>query len=68
MERVVARIREALERKRISKHFLAEQLATSDAQIQRLLDPDVLKKNLDQLYRIATLVGLELEWNVRKAA
>jgi hypothetical protein len=49
--------------KRIGVHYgrLATQLGTSDNQIQRLLDPSVLNKNLEQLYRISLLLGLELE-------
>lgn len=68
MERVVARIRGVLAKKGISKRYLAEQLGTSDNQVQRLLDPNLLNKNLEQLYRIVTLVGLELEWTIKKAA
>ena len=68
IERVLARIREALAAKGISKRYLATQLRTSDNQIQRLLDPMILNKNLEQLYRISALLGLELEWRVRAAA
>lgn len=68
MEHVVARIRDALTKKRISKRYLATQLGTSDNQIQRLLAPEILNKNLEQLYRLATLVGLELEWKAKRAA
>jgi ribosome-binding protein aMBF1 (putative translation factor) len=68
LERVLARIRETLTAKGISKRYLATQLGTSDNQIQRLLDPSILNKNLEQLYRISLLLGLELEWRVRAAA
>jgi len=68
MEHVVARIRDALARKRISKRYLAVQLGTSDNQIQRLLDPGILNKNLEQLYRLAALVGLEFHLVAKKAA
>jgi len=68
IERVLARIQEALAAKGISKRYLARQLGTSDNQIQRLLDPAILNKNLEQLYRISVLLGLELEWRVRAAA
>ena len=68
LERLLARISEVLAAKRISKRYLAEQLGTSDNQIQRLLDPSILNKNLEQLYRIGLLLGLELEWRVREAA
>lgn len=68
MEHVVARIREALARKRISKRYLAVQLGTSDNQVQRLLDPSILNKNLGQLWRLATLAGLEFEFVAKDAA
>jgi hypothetical protein len=68
IERLVAQIERALSAKRVSKRYLANQLGTSDNQIQRLLDPKILNKNLEQLYRIATLLGLELEWRVKNAA
>ena len=68
LERVLARMRETLTAKGISKRYLATQLGTSDNQIQRLLDPSILNKNLEQLYRISLLLGLELEWRVRAAA
>jgi hypothetical protein len=68
LERLLARIRQALAEKHISKRYLAVQLGTSDNQIQRLLDPSILNKNLEQLYRIALLLGLELEWRIKDAA
>jgi len=68
IEHVLARMRESLAVKGISKRYLATQLGTSDNQIQRLLDPSILNKNLEQLYRISLLLGLELEWRVRAAA
>lgn len=61
IEVLTADIKEALQKKRISKRYLAEQLGTSDNQIQRLLNPNILNKNLSQLYRIAALVGLQVE-------
>ncbi len=33
----------------------------------RLLNPKILNKNLEQLYKIAALLGLELEWQIKKA-
>ena len=68
IERVVARIQQALARKHVSKRFLAVQLGTSDNQIQRLLNPSILNKNLEQLYRVGLLLGLEFEWRVKQAA
>jgi ribosome-binding protein aMBF1 (putative translation factor) len=68
LERLLARIRQALADKHISERYLAEQLGTSDNQIQRLLYPSILNKNLEQLYRIGLLLGLELEWRIKDAA
>lgn len=68
LERLLARLRQALAEKRISKRYLAQQLGTSDNQIQRLLDPSILNKNLEQLYRIALLAGLDVDWRVTDAA
>lgn len=68
IERLLAHIQRALAEKRISKRYLAAQLRTSDNQIQRLLDPSILNKNLEQLYAVALLLGLELEWRIRRAA
>ncbi len=67
IENVVARIEETILEKKISKRYLAQQLHTSDNQIQRLLNPAILNKNLEQLYRIATLLGLEFDWKIKKA-
>lgn len=68
IERMIARIRKEMTKKRISKRFLALQLRTSDNQIQRLLDPAIVNKNPAQLYKIAALIGMEMEWRVRRAA
>ena len=68
IERVLAHIRQALSDKHISKHYLAVKLGTSDNQIQRLLNPSILNKNLEQLYHIAMLLNLDFEWTVKKAA
>lgn len=68
IERLIAHIKEALKKKKVSKRYLAEKLKTSDNQIQRLLNPKILNKNLEQLYGVAALLGLELEWTVTSAA
>ena len=59
IENVVARINEEIDRKKISKKYLARQLKTSDNQVQRLLNPRIM---LTQLYKLAALVGLEFEF------
>ncbi|MGR3319559.1 MAG: helix-turn-helix domain-containing protein, partial [Candidatus Anammoxibacter sp.] len=58
----------ALEKKKISKKFLARQLVTSDNQIQRLLNPNIPNKNLTQLYKIASILKLEFELTLKGAA
>ena len=59
IELVIAQIKAEIRKKRISKKYLARQLNTSDNQIQRLLDPTIPNKNLSQLYRLASLIGME---------
>jgi hypothetical protein len=68
IETIIALIKETLTERRISKKYLAEQLKTSDNQIQRLLNPAILNKNLEQLYKIASLIGLEFDLKLHKAA
>jgi DNA-binding Xre family transcriptional regulator len=68
IERITAKIKEAIAKKKISKRYIAERLGTSDNQVQRLLNPDILNKNLSQLYKIADLVGLEFEVLVKDVA
>lgn len=67
IERLTAVIKATIRERKISKRFLAERLGTSDNQIQRLLNPAILNKNLEQLYKVATIVGLEFEWHIKKA-
>jgi len=61
IETLIAKINFALKQKKMSKGYLARRLNTSDNQIQRLLNPKILNKNLTQLYRIASLLELEIE-------
>jgi hypothetical protein len=68
IERIIAKIKESIAKKGISKRFLAEKLKTSDNQIQRLLDPSILNKNLSQLYRVADIVGLTIQFDVLNVA
>ncbi len=65
IENTVARINEELLRKKISKKYLARCLKTSDNQIQRLLNPALPNKNLTQLCKVSSLLGLRLEIGVR---
>ena len=68
LEVLVARIRERLDQQRISLRHLAERLKTSDAQVQRLLDPSNLRKNLSQIYAIGAVLDLKVEVRVKDAA
>lgn len=68
IERVTAKIKEEIEKNKISKKYLAQQLRTSDNQVQRLLNPDILNKNLAQLYKMASLLGLKFEITLKAAA
>jgi len=67
IENVIAQIKEELTRKKVSKKYLARQLETSDNQIQRLLNPSILNKNLTQLYKLASLLELRFEINLTAA-
>ena len=67
IENIVARINEEIGHKKIPKKYLARQLKTSDNQVQRLLNPRIVNKNLTQLYKLASLLGLEFEVSVKAA-
>jgi hypothetical protein len=66
VEVLIAEIKKTLQEKKISKRYLAEQLHTSDNQVHRLLDPTILNKNLEQLYKIASLTGIDLQLRINK--
>jgi len=68
MEVLIARIKIEIKKKKMSKRYLALRLKTSDNQVQRLLNPKILKKNLEQLYLLASLVGLNLELRAKSQA
>lgn len=62
IKRVIAfQIAEAMKTQRISKVEMARRLATSRSQLDRLLDPDNDKVQLDTLYKAATAVGRKLK-------
>ena len=65
IENIIAEIKEVLSQKKISKKFLARQLKTSDNQIQRLLNPNILNKNLTQLYKLAHLISFEFHIHLK---
>jgi len=68
IEHIVSDIKKMIKKKRISKAYIRDVLNTSDSQIQRLLDPSTVNKNLTQLYKIASILGLEPEFNLKKAS
>jgi hypothetical protein len=68
IELLIAEITAAIKSKKISKRYLAEKLNTSDNQVQRLLNPRILNKNLAQLYKIASLLNLEIYMSVKEVA
>lgn len=68
LEVLTAKIRQEAKRQRVSLRHIARQLGTSDNQVQRLLNPGILNKNLHQLYRIAALLGLKAEFHLQDAA
>ncbi len=45
IEHIIAQIKDVLKKKKISKKYLAQQLVTSDNQIQRLHNPNKQTKN-----------------------
>lgn len=67
IEKLIFEIKEMLQKKKISKSYLAKLLHTSDNQIQRLLNPKILNKNLSQFYQVAALLGIELELHAKAA-
>lgn len=66
IEKLVAQIKLTIKKKKISKRYLATQLQTSDNQVQRLLNPNILNKNLEQLYSLTSLLGLSLGWQIEE--
>ncbi len=61
IENLVLCISEGIVSRKVSKKYLARQLGTSDNQIQRLLDPNILNKNLIQLYKLASLLQIDMK-------
>jgi uncharacterized membrane protein len=68
IEVLTARIKQELKKQKISKRYLAKSLETSDNQVQRLLNPNILNKNLEQLYKVASILRLEFEIVLKEAA
>ena len=64
IENVVVCLKEELLHKKISKKKLAQKLHISEQQIQKLLNPHVLNKNLKQLYQLADFLKLKIQIKV----
>lgn len=59
---------ESMQQRQISKMAMAEKMATSRSQLDRLLDPDNLKIQFDSLVRAASAVGKRVEIRLVDAA
>ena len=57
---IAFQIAEAMKQRRLTKSAMAEQMHTSRAQLNRLLDPDNDSVTLDTLQRAAKIIGREL--------
>ena len=60
IENITAQIKTKISQKKISISHLAKQLNTSNHQMQTLLNPNRLNKNLKQLYKLAHLFELRV--------
>jgi len=66
IKRVFAwQIAEKMREAKLSKAEMARRLATSRSQLDRLLDPDNPRVQLDTLYKAARAVGSQLRLEVR---
>ena len=52
----------------LSKHEIIRRLETSPSQLYRLLDPTNYKKSIDEMLRLLSVLGCEIELNVLKRA
>jgi len=61
IKRVLAwQIQEAMTSKGMTKTEMAALMETSRSQLDRILDPDNVKLQLDTLYKAATVLGREV--------
>lgn len=68
IEHLVLELNETIQKKGISKKYIAKKLETSENQIFRLLNPSILNKNLEQLYKIASILNKHIEIELKDAA
>jgi antitoxin HicB len=57
---IAFQLAEAMQKSGLSKTAMAEQMQTSRAQLDRLLDPDNTSVTLETLHRAARIVGRSL--------
>ncbi len=62
IKRVLAwQLEQAMEREGINKVQMAAAMQTSRSQLDRILDPDNVKLQLDTLYKAASVLGREVK-------
>ena len=62
LKRAIAeQLQEGMQAQRITKVAMAERMATSRTQVDRLLDPDNLRIQFDSLVKAATAIGKHVE-------
>ena len=60
------KLKQAMKAQNLSKARMAERMATSRSQLDRLLDPENESVTLDTLKRAAVAVGMRLELELRQ--
>lgn len=69
IKRVIAwQIQQQMQAQHINKNKMAEMIKTSRSQVDRLLDPNNTKVQLDTMQRAATAVGCRLVISLEPAA
>ena len=66
--KVTVELQDIIALKKIPKRELARRLKTSVTQVNRLLDQTNYNKDLSRLIEIATIIGYEFKWSLKKAA
>lgn len=65
LKKVLAwQLEEEMKNKKITKKVMAERMATSRSQLDRLLDPEKTGVSLETMQRAASVVGRELRINL----
>ena len=61
-------IEESMANAKLTKVAMAQRMATSRSQLDRVLDPDNLSVQLDTLIRAARAVGKDVEIRIKRSA